>query len=103
MKDYFCVFTFAFDFVLMVWCFYVKPKKIKDLNLVFICMWLQFINTLAVFLLFPNSPGYLVTIQPRLSLPHFLSPRSEGGTLLHVASSSPRVYLGPHGMSPQGL
>lgn len=60
-------------------CFHIKPEKIKDLHLVFICMWLQFINTLVLFLPFPNRPPHVVMLL-KPPLPFSLSslPQEQG-------------------------
>lgn len=66
------------------------------LDLLFICMWLQFINILAIFLSLQNSPFYLVTVPKLPVFNDFLSRRRGerwSSTYLHLHTGSTSVQV----------
>lgn len=65
---YSTVLTCAVDMAPVESCFSINPKEIKGLglSLLFICMWVQFINTLTNF--FPPHPKLPYTLNPTQAL-----------------------------------
>lgn len=95
---YSIILTYAFDMAPMKSCFSINPKEINGLglNLLFICMWVQFINILTNFFLpIQNSPLYLEPHpSPWLERLAFLSRRG-GWVVLLVTPASCWVSLRP--------